>query len=333
MAKQPAMKPPLWLLLVFLSCVTQTDSHCAFTWTAVDPGCHTVASAGSQVSRGSGEQIIVQLEFQVNHDRVQAKPWTSQIPRIDTRRQPFGVANVGHHCSRRAFLRRSLPVIAAPILVPEISSAVGSESAPKTQKKFETRTSGLQLQDVVVGGGKEVVPGSKVTFHYIGRLAGRQGKPFEDTYRPPSRTRPYISWEHTEPFVNCMAGPGAATELITFPAVGPMLTRARLQEEGLIGMREGSKRRLLIPSTIGYNDKYVPVNPRVVCVRCFAVLIQLRQPLPYFLDQCSVLHNSLHLLLLTLSFRTSPGQSVLFHAASVGMSSLMLGRSSCLLSN
>lgn len=74
MAKQPAMKPPLWLLLVFLSCVTQTDSHCAFTWTAVDPGCHTVASAGSQVSRGSGEQIIVQLEFQVNHDRVQAKP-------------------------------------------------------------------------------------------------------------------------------------------------------------------------------------------------------------------------------------------------------------------
>mmetsp|Transcript_4963 Transcript_4963/g.11610 ORF Transcript_4963/g.11610 Transcript_4963/m.11610 type:complete len:90 (+) Transcript_4963:2-271(+) len=41
-----------------------------------------------------------------------------------------------------------------------------------------------------------------------------------------------------------------------------MLTRARLQEEGLIGMREGSKRRLLIPSTIGYNDKSVGPIPR-----------------------------------------------------------------------
>jgi len=99
---------------------------------------------------------------------------------------------------------------------------------------FTKTASGLQLQDVRVGTGPQVETGSRVTFNYVGRLAGRQGKPFEDTAQDDDPIRVELG----------------KTRII------------KGLEEGLEGMREGGKRRLLIPSVLGYQDKEEGPIPR-----------------------------------------------------------------------
>jgi hypothetical protein len=90
---------------------------------------------------------------------------------------------------------------------------------------FKTSDSGLKYLDIKEGSGPEATSGCKVTFHYIGRLAGRQGKIFEDTYS----NEPYRLTLGKDKII-----PGL--------------------QEGLMGMKEGGKRRLLIPSSLAYSD-------------------------------------------------------------------------------
>jgi hypothetical protein len=92
---------------------------------------------------------------------------------------------------------------------------------------FKTSDSGLKYLDIKQGSGPEAKNGCKVTFHYIGRLAGRQGKIYEDTYAD----EPYRITLGTDKII-----PGL--------------------QEGLLGMKEGGKRRLLIPSSLAYSDMY-----------------------------------------------------------------------------
>ena len=123
---------------------------------------------------------------------------------------------------RRLFL--FLAVFAA---VDPVIGAVSSERQSGLNiPKFNVTASGLQFIDIKKGEGPEATFGSKITFHYIGRLAGRQGKPFEDTY-------------NDEPF----------RIVLGRDKIIPGL------QEGLLGMREGGKRRLLIPSSLGYADR------------------------------------------------------------------------------
>ena len=81
---------------------------------------------------------------------------------------------------RREVLRRLCAGVAVGLPLAE-AVAQGDGAADRQQAKFTRTASGLKLYDVVEGSGVEVEADSRVTFHYIGRLAGRQGKPFEDT--------------------------------------------------------------------------------------------------------------------------------------------------------
>ena len=90
---------------------------------------------------------------------------------------------------------------------------------------FKTSDTGLKYLEIKEGTGPEAANGCKITFHYIGRLAGRQGKIFEDTYAD----EPYRLTLGKDKII-----PGL--------------------QEGLLGMKEGGKRRLLIPSSLAYSD-------------------------------------------------------------------------------
>ena len=75
---------------------------------------------------------------------------------------------------------------------------------------------------------------SRVTFHVYGRLVGKNGWVFMNTQ------------EEDEP-LRLACGRGLMIDGL---------------EEGLMGMRAGGKRRLVIPSRIGYNDREHEPRPR-----------------------------------------------------------------------
>ena len=93
--------------------------------------------------------------------------------------------------------------------------------------------SGLQYQDVTVGDGDEATSGSTVSVHYTGWLT--TGRQF-DSSRP--RNTPF-------PVRNVGAGP-------VIPG----------WNEGLIGMKVGGTRVLVIPPGLAYGERgYDPVIP------------------------------------------------------------------------
>ena len=115
-------------------------------------------------------------------------------------------------------------------------AALGAAPALAAQKlSFTEYPSGLRLADVSIGSGEMPVDGSsRVTFHVFGRLVGKNGWIFMNTQ------------EDDEP-LRLTCGRGMMIEGL---------------EEGLMGMRAGGKRRLVIPSRIGYNDRDHEPKPR-----------------------------------------------------------------------
>ena len=99
---------------------------------------------------------------------------------------------------------------------------------------FQTTATGLRWADISIGGGEAVGPASRVTFHVKGRLVGKQGWIFVDTV------------QEDEPYRLSMGR-------------GEMIAGL---EEGLLGMRAGGQRRLVVPSTIGYQDREHQPVPR-----------------------------------------------------------------------
>lgn len=99
-------------------------------------------------------------------------------------------------------------------------SPTESSNAP-----IKKTASGLQIQDLVEGTGKIAVTGSAVAVHYRGSLD--DGTIFDESYK------------RGEPFT-LMLGQG-------------MVIKG--WDEGLVGMKEGGKRRLTIPASLGYGDK------------------------------------------------------------------------------
>jgi peptidylprolyl isomerase len=93
------------------------------------------------------------------------------------------------------------------------------------------------LADIVLGTGPEVAMGSTVTVHYRGWLIN--GKVFDESY---GRGQPYsfVEGEH-----RVILG----------------------WEQGLFGMKTGGKRRLIIPSAVGYGEQAmgsIPPNSLLV---------------------------------------------------------------------
>ena len=79
----------------------------------------------------------------------------------------------------------------------------------------------LQLTDDVVGSGDEVTPGATVTAHYVG-VSASSGAQFD------------ASWDRGAP--------------ISFPLDGVI----QGWSEGLLGMRVGGRRTLIIPGHLAY---------------------------------------------------------------------------------
>ena len=88
-----------------------------------------------------------------------------------------------------------------------------------------TQPSVFRVEDIVVGSGTPAAAGDTLTVHYIGTLEG--GQVFDNSY-----TR-------GEPFVFRL-GAGAVI---------------RGWDLGLVGMRVGGKRRLIIPPELGYGSQ------------------------------------------------------------------------------
>lgn len=101
-----------------------------------------------------------------------------------------------------------------------------------------TTASGLQYIDTVVGTGIEPQKGNRVTVHYSGTL--EDGTPFDSSY---SRNQPFV---FTIGIGQVIAG----------------------WDEGVISMKVGGKRRLTIPSDLGYGSRgagrVIPPNATLI---------------------------------------------------------------------
>jgi peptidylprolyl isomerase len=84
----------------------------------------------------------------------------------------------------------------------------------------------LGIEDLVTGDGDEATPGSKVTVHYVG-VAFRSGDEFD------------ASWNRGQPF-EFRLGKGQVI-------AG--------WDQGVAGMRVGGRRKLTIPSAMGYGAR------------------------------------------------------------------------------
>lgn len=86
----------------------------------------------------------------------------------------------------------------------------------------------LQIEDLLVGTGTEAVKGKTVSVHYVGTL--ESGKKFDS------------SRDRDEPF--------------DFKLGAGMVIQG--WDQGVAGMKVGGKRKLTIPSDLGYGDRGYP---------------------------------------------------------------------------
>ena len=94
---------------------------------------------------------------------------------------------------------------------------------------MSTQPSGLQIEDTILGEGDEATAGKNVVVHYTGWLYnnGQQGGKFDS------------SKDRRDPF--------------TFPLGGGMVIKG--WDEGVVGMRVGGARILIIPPEMGYGAR------------------------------------------------------------------------------
>jgi peptidylprolyl isomerase len=118
----------------------------------------------------------------------------------------------------------SVDKVSAP--VPEIAETVFAPDLNVNLAAMTVTNSGLYIQDLVAGTGAAVAVGQVITVHYTGWLAN--GTRFD--------------------------GNVGGTPLTREIGVGGLI---RGWDEGLIGMKVGGKRRLIVPPALGYAN-----NPR-----------------------------------------------------------------------
>jgi FKBP-type peptidyl-prolyl cis-trans isomerase FkpA len=92
----------------------------------------------------------------------------------------------------------------------------------ESSDRFVRTASGLEFRDYRVGTGRAAQAGDEVTVRWTGRLADRYGWPFQ---------------RESEEAVMVRLGGGTMEGF----------------SEGVVGMREGGKRRLVVPKALGYS--------------------------------------------------------------------------------
>lgn len=118
---------------------------------------------------------------------------------------------------------------------------------PQIDKPEDDIPFDLVVEDIVVGDGPEAEPGRKVTVHYVG-AAFSTGEEFD------------ASWNRGQPFLFKL-GKGQV-----IPG----------WDQGVRGMRVGGRRRLTIPSALGYGARgagsaIAPHEPLVFVIDLLAV--------------------------------------------------------------
>lgn len=122
--------------------------------------------------------------------------------------------------------------------IPESNQQIQTSMPEQTNITMQTLPSGLQIGDEVVGTGVEAVVGKKVSVHYTGTLLN--GTKFDS------------SLDRGEPF--------------EFPLGAGYVIKG--WDEGVQGMKVGGKRKLIIPSDLGYGSRgagsAIPPNATLV---------------------------------------------------------------------
>jgi len=119
-----------------------------------------------------------------------------------------------------------------------ISTPTPQATSGANMDKVVTTQSGLKIQDIIVGNGQEVKSGDMVTVHYLGTL--ENGTKFDSSY------------DRSTPF---------STQI----GVGQVIAG---WDEGIVGMKVGGKRKLIIPPDLGYGQQgagsSIPPNSTLV---------------------------------------------------------------------
>ena len=142
-----------------------------------------------------------------------------------------------HTTSRRNFVQFGLVAAATPTLAANAVDAqfkeVGQqERPPEGETPFSTLSNGVQIKDFRQGSGAETVQnGSRVELTMKGRLLNLNGVIFYDTKS------------------NDPNGFGEGTPLLF--TVGDKSVLPGL-ESGLVGMKKGGIRRIIVPAEVGY---------------------------------------------------------------------------------
>lgn len=112
------------------------------------------------------------------------------------------------------------PIPTSVIITPQVSQ--DNQQQKLDINTFHASPSGLRIRDEVIGTGQEVKTGDIVTVNYIGALSN--GVKFDSSY------------DRNQPFT---------TQIGTGRVI-------KGWDEGIIGMKVGGKRTLIIPSDLGY---------------------------------------------------------------------------------
>jgi hypothetical protein len=133
------------------------------------------------------------------------------------------------------------PAVAADVLKPQEFKNVGTQApAPDGDSPFVTLDNGVKIKDFRVGSGESsVTPSSRVTIQCSGRLLNLNGVVFYNTKN------------------NNPDGFGAIPLKIEM-GIGESVPGL---EAGLIGMKKGGIRRIIVPQDLAYN-KYPDLEPK-----------------------------------------------------------------------
>ena len=114
---------------------------------------------------------------------------------------------------------------------------VRTSSSAANMNDFQTTQTGLKIKDIVLGTGKEVKSGDTVTVNYLGTL--ENGTKFDSSY------------DRKTPFT-------------TQIGVGQVI---KGWDEGIVGIKVGGKRMLIIPPNLGYGEQAagsIPPNSTLI---------------------------------------------------------------------
>ena len=125
------------------------------------------------------------------------------------------------------------PETPTPVIINQQNQA----SSDANMGNLITTADGLQMEDLIVGTGQEAKSGDTVTVNYLGTL--ENGTKFDSSY------------DRNQPFT-------------TQIGVGQVI---KGWDEGIVGMKVGGKRKLIIPPSLGYGSQdmgSIPPNSTLI---------------------------------------------------------------------